>query len=72
MESVKYPVLVATAFVIFFNLTPFLGIPYSIIAVLFVCSPFVTFWMVYKVLREGVPSEKTFDNFWYEDYQKNR
>jgi len=71
MENIKYPVLLATAFVLFFNLTPILGIPYAIIAVLFVLSPFVTLWMVYRVLKDAVPTEKTFDDYWYEDMKKD-
>ncbi len=55
---------------LFYNLTPFLGVADSIIAAMFVVSPFITFWMAYKILKDATPSHKTFDDCWYEDYQQ--
>ena len=30
-------------------------------------SPFLVVWMVYRVLKDGVESTKTFDEYFYED-----
>lgn len=35
---------------------------------LFSISPFFIIWMVYCILKDGVPSELTFEEKFYEDY----
>ena len=67
MENIKFPILVTTIFMLIVNLMPFLGAAYSIIATLLFFAPFIMMWMVYKTLKEGTPSKKTFDTHWYED-----
>lgn len=36
-------------------------------AALFILSPFLVIWMVYIVLRFGVASGRTFDEYYYDD-----
>ena len=67
MENIKFPILYTTMFVLIVNLIPFLGVAYSIIATFLFFAPFIMIWMVYKTLKEGIPSKKTFDTHWYED-----
>jgi hypothetical protein len=72
MKHIKVPIIVATLFMLFFNLMPYIGAAYTLIALFFIASPFVTFWMVYKILKDGVPPGKTFEDHWYEDFETQR
>jgi len=67
MERIKFPIFFTTMFMVAVNIIPFLGVAYSIIATLLFFAPFVVIWMVYKTLRDGTPSNKTFETHWYED-----
>lgn len=67
MENIKFPILFTTMFMFAVNVIPFLGVSYAIIATLLFFAPFFVIWMVYKTLKEGIPSKKTFDTHWYED-----
>lgn len=44
-----------------------MGVAPAIIAFLLLLSPAMVIWMVLKTLKEGIPSEKTFETHWYED-----
>ena len=47
--------------------------PDSIVIVLiFAMSPFLITWMVYKVLKDGQPSTRTFDEYFYDDVDIKR
>ncbi|HBH23333.1 MAG TPA: hypothetical protein DDY13_07905 [Cytophagales bacterium] len=67
MEKIKFPILFTTYFIIILNLLPFLGVAYAIIAGMLFVAPFIVIWMVWRVLKDGIPSEHTFDEVWYED-----
>jgi hypothetical protein len=67
MEKIKIPILITTLFMLSVNLMPFLGVAYSIILFLLSIAPLMVIWMVIRTLKDGVPSEKTFETHWYED-----
>jgi hypothetical protein len=67
MEKIKFPILITTMLVLMVNIMPFLGVKYSIIILLLFSAPFIIIWMVYRTLRDGIPSNKTFETHWYED-----
>jgi hypothetical protein len=71
MEKVKFPILLTSFFVLFLNLFPFLGVPVAVIASMLMVAPLLTFWMVYKILRDAEPSQLTFDDQWYDDWDQN-
>lgn len=71
----KNPVIViaiATLFVILFNASPHLGIPDEVIIAMFILSPVVVIYMVYVVLKYGKPSQHTFEERFYDDYDHTR
>jgi|KBSSwiS6_1023812.scaffolds.fasta_scaffold02815_4 hypothetical protein len=72
MKTVGVVIILATLYAIFFQLSPYIGIPEKIIVVLFILSPFVVIYMVYVVLKYGKPPGKTFDERFYEDYDHTR
>jgi hypothetical protein len=49
------------------NLIPFLGVANSFLAFLLLVAPAVVVWMVYRTLKDGIPSKKTFETHWYDD-----
>lgn len=67
MEKIKIPVVVTTIFMLTVNLIPFLGVTPVLVALSLLVAPAVVFWMVYKTLKDGIPSQKTFETYWYED-----
>ena len=67
MENIKFPIFFTTAFMLLVNIIPFLGLAYSIIATMLFFAPFIVAWMVVRTLKDGMPSNKTFDMHWYED-----
>jgi hypothetical protein len=67
MEKIKYPVLLVTAFAFLYQFTPFLGASEKLIFALFLLSPLVVIWLVYKVLKDGKPSRFTWDEKFYDD-----
>ena len=59
---------VATLFLIFFQLSPHVGIPDEAIIAMFILSPFIVIYMAYVILKYGKPSKYTFDEKFYEDH----
>lgn len=68
MKNIVLPVWFSTAFVFFFTLSPYLGVPMGTILTMFALSPLVLIWLVIYVLKYGVePQEKFSDGYWYCD-----
>lgn len=74
MEKIKWPVIIVTAYAFFYQFTPAIGFSDQVIMTLFMVSPIPVLWMVYKILKNGIPSQRTFDEYFYEDvdYKRNR
>lgn len=51
------------------NIIPVFGVAYSLIAFLLLIAPAILLWMVYRTLKDGVSSKKTFESHWYEDQE---
>lgn len=60
MEIIKGPILLATLYLVVYGFSPYVNIP-AFTSLLFVLSPIPVFWMVYKILKDGVESEKRWD-----------
>ena len=72
MEKLKTPLLFTTFYLVFFALTPQVGMPYWVTSLMFTLSPFLVIWLVIRVLKDGVASDKQFsDGHWYEDFDIN-
>lgn len=67
MEKIWFPIGLTTLFMVFVNIIPFIGAAPAFIAFLLLLSPALVIWMVLKTLKDGIPSEKTFETHWYED-----
>ena len=49
-----------------------LGGPEGLIVTVFLASPFLVIWMVVRVLKAKPASEKTFDEYFYQDHPYRR
>jgi membrane protein implicated in regulation of membrane protease activity len=67
MENIKFPIAFTTIVMLSANLIPLFGVAYALVAFLLLIGPILLLWMVYRTLRDGVSSKKTFDAHWYED-----
>ena len=71
-KGIAFPIAFATSylFIYCFLLSFNLNIPLALL--LFSFSPVVIIWMVVRILKDGTPSEKTFDEYFYEDVNEKR
>lgn len=72
MEFIRFSVLATTAYVLFYALSIGFEVDASLILLLFSLSPIPLIWMVYRVLKYGVPSKYKFEDRFYDDYNYTR
>jgi hypothetical protein len=72
MKNPWVPVGVVTAILFFYTGLIAVGGSYTLIMSIFVASPFLIIWMVYRVLRAAPVSDKTFTDHFYEDHAYKR
>ncbi len=67
----KVPVVIAfvTLFAVFYQVSPFIGVPMWGIATMFILSPFLVIYMAWVILKYGKPSGHTFDERFYDDVE---
>ena len=71
MQKVKGIIWVTSLFVLFYAITPQIGVKENIIFSLFLVSNILLIYMVYAILVKGTPSKKKFgEGNWYEDVNK--
>ncbi len=69
MKKIIIPILVASLYLLAYQIAPFIGAKPVVIASMFGIAPFVVVFMVVKVIKEGKHSGKTLTGeFGYEDY----
>ena len=66
------PIAITTAYVIVYVCTIHLDESLRLPILLFSLSPIPVLWMVWRVLRDGTPSEYTFKEKFYEDHNYTR
>ncbi len=67
MEKLKFPVTITSVVLFLYGMSVVLNLKYPIIFWLFVLTNILFVWMVIRILKDGKPSEKTFDEAFYED-----
>ena len=72
MQKIKWPIIIVTACLVFYQSAGFLSFPVDTIIALYVGSPILLLWMVYKILKDGVPSQRSFDDYFYDDWDYRR
>jgi hypothetical protein len=72
MKKPAIVIALATLFMAFYNLSPYIGIPDEFIIAMFILSPIILIYMVYVILRFGKPSKYTFEERFYDDLDYDR
>ena len=57
---------------VIYNLLAVFNVSSNVLVTLFIISPFAMIWLVYSILKYGIPSKKTWDDHFYEDYDYRR
>ena len=72
MKKPAIVIALATIFIVFYNLAPFIGIPDEFIIAMFIVSPIVVVYMAFVILKFGKPSKYTFEERFYDDVDYER
>lgn len=72
MKNIKFPIILVTAVLFVYAAIAQLYPHPALIEGIYMVSPFLLIWMVYSVLKDGVPSTKTMDEHFYEDAGMHR
>jgi hypothetical protein len=73
MKPVLPIIIFSTLYLLVYTvMSNFQSIPHQVIVGMFVFSPFLVIYMAVKILRDGEPTELTFEESFYEDQGKNR
>ena len=68
MKKLPIVIGIVTLYALLFQLTPYIGIPVSTIFGMFLFSPLIVIYMAYVILKYGKPSQHTFEERFYDDY----
>ena len=72
MKNIHFPIILVTAVLFVYTAISQLY-PHPVwIEAIYMVSPFLLIWMVYRVLKDGVPSTRTLDEHFYEDAGMHR
>ena len=67
MRPIMFPVLAVTAYLFIYSYLAFSETWLWLVMWMFMLSPVALLWMVYKILKNGKSSTRTFDEYFYED-----
>ena len=68
MKSIQFPVFLATGIIYLYTVLLMISPSYIILILFFSLTPLLIWWMVVRILKDGVASEKKFsDGYLYED-----
>ena len=72
MKPIRPIIIFASLYLLFYTISPYIGVPDDAIILMFTLSPLLVIWMVIGVLKYGEPSTKTWEEgHWYEDKDVN-
>jgi len=67
MKNIRFPIWFTTIFLFVYAGLSQYEPAYVVMPWLFIASPFLVIWMVYRVLKDGEESTRTFDEYFYDD-----
>lgn len=68
MKDLKIPIVLATAFLLFYTISAHAGMSFFWVMLMFSLSPLVVIWLAVHILKYGEPTTKTWEEgFRYED-----
>ena len=73
MKPVTPIIIFSTLYLLVYTImSNFQSVPHQLIVAMFTFSPFLVIYMAVKILRDGEPTELTFEESFYEDKGPNR
>ncbi len=70
MKEIFKPIAITTLILVFYLISVYTNMVFAVVFLLFLMLNFFTIWMVIRVLKDGQPSQKTFEDYWYEDMKR--
>lgn len=70
MKAIKIPIGLTTLTMFTYLISIYTGAMFPLIFALFLLLNGLTIWMVIRILKDGTPSDASFDEQWYEDAPK--
>lgn len=72
MKQLRIPVFFVSALVLIYAVSPQLGFSDDAVVLFFLLLPLPVIWMVVRILKDGTPSSKTWEEHFYEDHPYKR
>jgi hypothetical protein len=72
MKSVWFPISFTSIYLVVYTILAYLSVLQDVVVIMFVLSPFLVIWMVYRVLKDGKPSGRSFSEYFYDDVDYKR
>jgi uncharacterized membrane protein YqjE len=72
MKQLKVPILLVSTLVLIYSVSPQLGFNDQAVFLFFLLLPIAVIWMVYRILKDGTPTTKTWEEHFYEDHAYKR
>ncbi|WP_407524247.1 hypothetical protein PDL71_01005 [Lacibacter sp. MH-610] len=72
MKELRIPVFFVSALVLMYAVSPQLGFSDDAVVLFFLLLPLPVIWMVVRILKDGTPSSKTWEEYFYEDHAYKR
>ncbi|MCU0423260.1 MAG: hypothetical protein MUC81_10655 [Bacteroidia bacterium] len=67
MKNIKFPVYFVTGVLLVYTIMANLQLFPKLVVAIFAVSPFLVIWMAYRILKDGVESDYTFNDRFYDD-----
>jgi len=72
MKKIIVPIVFVTTCWLFYQVSPFFGANFLWFTLMQVFLTIIMAWMVIRILKDGTPSEKTFEDHFYDDHDYHR
>ena len=72
MKKPAIVIILATLYLLIFQLSPYIGASDEAIIAMFILSPFIVIYMAYVILKYGKSSGHTFEERFYDDFDYKR
>ncbi|NQZ76653.1 MAG: hypothetical protein HRT61_11190 [Ekhidna sp.] len=72
MKDTKFPIALTSSVLFVYCVFVVMNIAFPLIFFLFITVNALFVWMIIRILKDGKPSEKVFEEYFYEDFPHKR
>lgn len=72
MKNIRFPVYFTTLALLVYSILLLVAPGSVMVIVILLASPFLIVWMVIRVLKDGVESSRSFEEYFYDDVDIKR